>query len=81
MACGIPSVSTDFDPSGASVVIEDGKNGLIVPKNDPEALAAAIEKLLDPDLSPSLSENALAIKERVDARTVAAKWLDFLGKE
>ena len=81
MACGVPSVSTDFDPSGASVVIEDGKNGLIVPKNDPAALSAALEKLLDPDLSPSFSENALTIKGRVDAHTVAAKWLDFLGKE
>lgn len=42
---GTAVVSTD---SGAQTeIIDDGRNGLIVPAGDPEALAAAIRRLLD----------------------------------
>lgn len=42
MACGLPVVVTDA--CGAPVI--DGKNGLVVPAGDDEALAAAVERLL-----------------------------------
>jgi glycosyltransferase involved in cell wall biosynthesis len=44
MACGVPIVST---PVGMVCdYLENGKNGSIVPKNDPESVAAAISQLL-----------------------------------
>jgi len=42
MACGLPVVVTDC--CGAPVI--DGKNGLVVPAGDDEALAEAVERLL-----------------------------------
>jgi glycosyltransferase involved in cell wall biosynthesis len=46
MACGVPVVATT---GGAlpEVVGHDGETGLLVPPNDPEALAGAIARLLD----------------------------------
>lgn len=41
MACGAPVVSTDC-PSGPDEILEGGRHGLMVPVEDPEALAEAI---------------------------------------
>jgi len=42
-ACGLPSVVTDV--GGCAEVVQDGATGLVVPKGDAMALAAALEKL------------------------------------
>jgi len=44
MASGVPVISTPI--SGIPELIESGRDGLLVPSNDPAALAAAIEALL-----------------------------------
>ncbi len=45
MACGIPVVCTELG-TGTSYVNRDGQTGLVVPPNNPRALAAAINKLI-----------------------------------
>ncbi len=45
MAAGVPCVSTDC-PTGPSDLIHNGENGLLVPVNNSEAMADAIEKML-----------------------------------
>jgi glycosyltransferase involved in cell wall biosynthesis len=48
-ACGRPIVATDIP--GCRAVVQPGKNGLLVPPNDPHALAEALRQLVsDPDL-------------------------------
>ncbi|HEY2729445.1 MAG TPA: glycosyltransferase [Polyangia bacterium] len=62
MAAGTPVVSTRV--SGIPELIEDGRDGLLVPERDAVALAAALERLLDePELGPRL---ALAARARVE---------------
>lgn len=46
MACGVPVVSTDC-LSGPSEIIDPDQNGLLVPEEPPEALAAAFLRLAD----------------------------------
>jgi glycosyltransferase involved in cell wall biosynthesis len=46
MAAGLPIVNTAL-PTGVSKVARDGIEAITVPPNDPGALAAAIQKLLD----------------------------------
>ena len=50
MACGLPVVCTELG-TGTSYVNRDGTTGLVVPPNDPRALAVAVNRLL---ASPAL---------------------------
>jgi glycosyltransferase involved in cell wall biosynthesis len=63
MASGLAVVSTRI--SGIPELITDGVNGLLVDANDPEALAAAVERILrDPELARRLGHGARATVER-----------------
>jgi glycosyltransferase involved in cell wall biosynthesis len=56
MACGLPVVSTDL-PTAVPWVNQNGVTGLVVPPGDPDALAAAINRLLeDPALRSRMGE-------------------------
>jgi len=57
MALGIPVVSTDC-PNGPGEILEDGKYGILVPIEDPSALAAAIARTLDDPPAPGLLREA-----------------------
>jgi glycosyltransferase involved in cell wall biosynthesis len=59
MSLGTPAVLTDVDGMGEVLRLTGG--GLLVPPNDPEALAAAILRLAqDPQLRAELAQRALA---------------------
>ena len=46
MAIGLPCISTDC-PTGPSDIIEDGKNGILVPTGDKNRLEQALENLIE----------------------------------
>ena len=61
-ATGVPIVTTAI--SGIPELIEDGRTGLLVPSNDPQALALAMSRLLEDD---SLGrEMAAAVRARLE---------------
>lgn len=66
MAMGVPVVATRM--TGIPELVEDGASGLLVPPNDPAALAAAIARLIDdPVLAARLATQARArVVERFD---------------
>ncbi len=54
MAAGVPVIASDFPV--IRDVLEDGKNGLLVPADDPKAWADGMAKILDnPDLAERLA--------------------------
>ena len=54
------------DVGGVRDVIEDGKNGFLVPSGDTEKFAEAVDKLLrDPDLREAMGKSG---RERVKER-------------
>jgi glycosyltransferase involved in cell wall biosynthesis len=74
MACGTAVVSTDC-PYGPSEIITDGVNGLLVPTRDPQALAAAILRVLrDPALKARLAEEGRRRSKDFDAATITARY-------
>ncbi|MEO6727049.1 MAG: glycosyltransferase family 4 protein, partial [Blastocatellia bacterium] len=79
MACGLPIVSTNV--GGLPYLLEDGKEALLVPPNDHEAMAAAVRRLLtEPGLAATLSRNARRKAESFDWSNVLPMWRDLLGK-
>jgi glycosyltransferase involved in cell wall biosynthesis len=58
MACGLPVIACSG--SGAAEVVEPGANGLLVPPDDPNALAEALVALADPGRREAMAAHALA---------------------
>jgi glycosyltransferase involved in cell wall biosynthesis len=55
MRSSVPVVTTDF--GGADEIVDSGENGIVVPQDDPRALAEAIGGLLrDPARAHALAE-------------------------
>jgi glycosyltransferase involved in cell wall biosynthesis len=73
MASGIPVVACGV--GGIYGLIDDGVNGLLVPANDCEAMAAAICRLLaSPELRAELAQNARQkVEKEFSAKVVAEK--------
>ncbi len=71
-AAGVPVVSTDAD--AVVELVRDGETGLLVKENDPDALAAAVERLLnDPELADKLRRNGIAAARKYDAPPMIAR--------
>ena len=63
MASGRPIVASNID--GYRSVVENGREGLLVPPRDDEALAAGLLRLLrDADLRAQMGENGMATAQR-----------------
>lgn len=79
MACGLLIVSTNV--GGLPYLLEDGEDALLVPPNDPEAMAAAVRRVLtESGLAERLSRNARRKAESFDWSNVLPMWRDLLGK-
>jgi len=77
MATGLPVVSTFH--SGIPELIEDGSSGLLVPENDPVALAGKLTQLISrPDVWAPLGRNARARIETDFDRNVQTAKLEAL---
>jgi glycosyltransferase involved in cell wall biosynthesis len=77
MALGVPCVATRCR-TGPEELIEDGENGLLVPVEDPEAMAGAIDRLLgDHALRKRLGTAAGKSARRYDASEIVRQY-EFL---
>ena len=73
MACGLCIVSTNV--GGISYLLEDGFDALLVPPDDPAAMAAAVNRVLrEPALAERLSFNARKKVEQYDYSVVLPQW-------
>ena len=79
MTVGLPCVSTDCRPGGASFLIRNGENGYIVPRANYKELAKCICSILEnEDLANSFSYEAVKIREMISEDYVAEKWKELL---
>jgi lipopolysaccharide heptosyltransferase II len=76
MASGVPVVATKV--GGVVDIIQDGKNGLLVPPADPKSMADAVMRIFkDPQLARELAENAYAqVKEKYNLELMVKNTLD-----
>lgn len=79
MCLGLPVIATDCPCGGTAELIEDGKNGILVPVGDEKALAEAIKKILsDPELEKRLGEEAFLIQDKMAPAKVCRLWEEYL---
>lgn len=79
LSVGIPCVCTDCSPGGARILIEDGDNGFIVPRNDAVALSTKAEEVFaNPELAKKMSENALLIVDKFSESAISSKWCEVI---
>lgn len=73
MASGLCVVSTKV--GGIPYLVNDGVDALLVPPNDPYAMAAAVERILtEPGLAEKLSANARKKAEQFDWSAILPRW-------
>ena len=77
-ACGLPSVVTDFE-YGASDIVKNGINGIIVSQGDNAALIGAIDKMMaSEELRMEYGRNATEVAKRYYKDNIIGKWIDLI---
>lgn len=81
MASGLPAAASRV--AGAEDLVAEGETGFLVPPEDPDALAAALKRLVDDAaLRRAMGARARARAENLFSwRAAAAAYLDLLGRE
>lgn len=79
MALGLPCISTRCAGGGAELLVENGKNGLLVPVKDVEAMTEAMTRVLsDDNLAKTLGKNAMQLRETLAPEVIYKKWYNVL---
>lgn len=75
MTCGLPPVTFDFK-CGPKDIIDNGRNGLLVPEGDIPALAEAMKTLMREDtLRRKMGDEALRIREKFSEEKIMESWI------
>jgi glycosyltransferase involved in cell wall biosynthesis len=79
LACDLPVIATDC-PSGPRDILHGGEFGLLVPCEDPEALAGALRRVAgDASLRARLSALASQVTAKYAVDRVVARWEELLA--
>ena len=78
MACGLCVVSTNV--GGIPYLVKHEQDVLLVPPDDPQAMAGAVQKvLMSPALAGQVSSNGRINAERFDWSAILLRWQEFLA--
>lgn len=81
MAVGLPCIATSTPSGGPKELIVNNTNGFLVPVGSSGMIAEKLEYYAaNPDAVIKHGTEGLKIKRRLDSRTIAAKWKNFMLK-
>lgn len=76
MACGKPIVATDI--TGNRELVQTGVNGLLVPPADPEALATALDSIMEsPDMRVRMGRKSRELVGRYSWEHTASRYMEL----
>lgn len=79
MAVGLPCISTDCDGGGARFLIDSGKNGILVPVRNPDALAEGICSVISDNVYASkIGSEARKIRDKLSEENIYSVWMKYL---
>lgn len=79
MCLGLPVISTRV--SGATDLIEDGRNGLLTDVGHTAQLADCMKRMLaDPRLRQSCAQKAVLLNDRLDVAKITGQWMDCIER-
>lgn len=75
MALGIPTICTDCPCGGAAMIIDNEKNGLLVPVGNKAAMIDAMKRVAgDQELASQLSDEGVKIRTQLAADKIVEQW-------
>lgn len=80
MALGIPCICTDCDGGGAREYIKSEVNGLLIPKDNVEALTEALYKFSDRKFAQECGKKATEIRKTLDINKIILKWENVIDE-
>ena len=79
MSMELPCIATDCPIGGPKALIEDKKNGILIPPGRKDLLAKAMKELAeDGEMAERIGRAAGKLRERLDADLVADQWRKYL---
>lgn len=79
MAIGLPSVCADCSPGGARETIDEFNSGVLVPRGNPQALADAMDALVnDPERANDLIRAGAALGQSLVGSRIYKEWADVI---
>lgn len=80
MCMGVPCISTDCDGGGAKELIKNNENGILIEKNNVDALVNALEKIIsDNDFAEKIGNNAKKLKDRLSYNIIYSEWKHYIN--
>jgi glycosyltransferase involved in cell wall biosynthesis len=81
MSIGMPVIAADCPSGGPRALIDNGKNGLLVPSGSVEDLSDAMKKLItEPELAEEMGRNAEKIAGQYPPEHICRAWQEYVEK-
>ena len=79
MSLGVPCISTDCSPGGASMLIDSKEKGIIVNCGDVNALANAMSFMAEhPDIAEEMGKKGMSVNVDYSPTVIANKWIEIV---
>ena len=79
MAIGIPTICTDCPCGGARMIIENGKNGVLVSVGEITQMVLAMSRIVDqPEWRKKISQNSCNLRDVLSSKVITEKWVELI---
>lgn len=79
MAMGLPVVATDCPSGGPATLIQNEKNGLLIPIKDKEKMTAGINRLIEErQFAEIIADRAQKITEHANVDVICRQWKEYI---